>query len=59
VSDLEYAVELVGVDGVRPTPTGKWAHAGYGQDVGSSSDATTNDNATVSLKKKTRVTWEV
>ena len=58
-SDLEYAVELVGEDGVRPTPAGKWARAGYGQDVGSSSDAMTNDDATVSLKKKTRVTWEV
>jgi hypothetical protein len=59
-NDLEYAVELVGEDGVRPTPAGKWACASYGQDIGSSSDATTNDDAMVSLKKKkTRITWEV
>jgi hypothetical protein len=52
-SDLEYAVDLVGKEGVGAT------YAGKGQDVGSSSDATTDDNAMDSLKKKTRVPWEV
>jgi hypothetical protein len=59
-SDLEYAVDLVGKEGVGATYAGKRAHAGYdGQDVGSSSDAMADDNAMDSLKKKTRVPWEV
>lgn len=57
-SDLEYAVELVGGAGVGATYAAKRARSGYGSDC-SSSDATTDDDATVSLKKKTKVMWEV
>jgi Mg-chelatase subunit ChlI len=58
-SDLEYAVKLVGGAGVGATYAAKRTRSRYGSNCSGSGDETTDDNATVSLRKKTRVTWEV